>query len=106
MLPSYQENFGVAVAESLAAGTPVIVSDRVNLHPDVTEAAVGAVVPPEVAPLAREIRRWTTDRPLRDAAAARARPFAFARYDGERVARRWVEHYAALRVPKASAPAD
>ena len=45
VLPSYQENFGIAVAEALAAGTPVLISDRVNIHPEVTAAGVGAVRP-------------------------------------------------------------
>jgi glycosyltransferase involved in cell wall biosynthesis len=31
ILPSHQENFGVAVAESLACGTPVLISKRVNI---------------------------------------------------------------------------
>jgi glycosyltransferase involved in cell wall biosynthesis len=30
VLPSYQENFGIAVVESLAAGTPVVISDQVS----------------------------------------------------------------------------
>lgn len=40
-LPSYQENFGVCVLESLAVGTPVVVSPQVNLAKQVESAGAG-----------------------------------------------------------------
>ena len=44
VLPS-SETWGVAVIESLASGTPVIVSDEVGCHPDVvTDGHLGQVV--------------------------------------------------------------
>jgi glycosyltransferase involved in cell wall biosynthesis len=47
VMPSV-ETWGVVVTEALAAGTPVIVSDRVGCHPDVVgESSVGRVVPRE-----------------------------------------------------------
>jgi glycosyltransferase involved in cell wall biosynthesis len=36
-LPSHQENFGIAVVEALASGKPVLLSDQVNIAPDVLE---------------------------------------------------------------------
>ncbi len=96
VLPSYQENFGVAVVEALAAGTPVIVSDQVNLHDAITEGRVGAVVPTEVGSLAREIDRWLGDAALREDAAARCEAVVRARFDWREIARRWAERYALL----------
>jgi len=32
-LPSHQENFGIVVAEALAYGKPVLISDKVNIWP-------------------------------------------------------------------------
>ena len=31
ILPSHQENFGIAVVEALACGKPVLISDKVNI---------------------------------------------------------------------------
>ena len=43
MLPSYQENFGLCVVESLACGVPVLVSTEVNLSPQIGAAGAGWV---------------------------------------------------------------
>lgn len=52
VLPSYQENFAIAAAEALRIGTPVILSDRVNIAPDVAAHGAGCVVPCEREALA------------------------------------------------------
>lgn len=44
-LPSYTENFGQVVAEAMASGVPVVISDQVNIWPEVTNCAAGLVVP-------------------------------------------------------------
>ena len=38
VLPSYQENFALAVVDALNSGLPVVLSRRVNLWKDVVEA--------------------------------------------------------------------
>ncbi|MGB8990658.1 MAG: glycosyltransferase [Desulfobaccales bacterium] len=55
VLPSYSENFGLAVIEALAAGLPVIISDRVNLWREVQAAAAGRVIPCDARVLADNI---------------------------------------------------
>ena len=91
--PSFHENFGLAVIEALACGTPVVISDQVNIYPDIQAAGVGGVVPMDVAALAREIDRWLEDESMRRTAAAKAPAFVRERYDWDQIARRWVDHY-------------
>jgi glycosyltransferase involved in cell wall biosynthesis len=47
-LPSYQENFGNCLVESLAYGVPVVVSPRVNLAPDIVSENVGWIAPLDI----------------------------------------------------------
>lgn len=96
VLPSHQENFGIAVVEALAAGTPVIISDQVNIHQQISRAQVGAVVPLDIDRLAGEIGRWLGDGTLRGEAGRRARPFVWESYSFDEIARRWVGHYQEL----------
>jgi glycosyltransferase involved in cell wall biosynthesis len=42
-LPSYTENFGMTVIEALACSVPVVISDQVNIHAEVSGAGAGLV---------------------------------------------------------------
>jgi glycosyltransferase involved in cell wall biosynthesis len=42
-LPSHQENFGIAVAEALAAGVPTLISTRVNIWREIESDRAGLV---------------------------------------------------------------
>jgi glycosyltransferase involved in cell wall biosynthesis len=97
VLPSYQENFGIAVIEALAAGVPVVISDQVNIHAEIAAAGVGGVVPTQIEALAGEMQRWLTDPALYEAAKDRAPAFARDHYDWRQIAQRWKERYAELK---------
>ncbi len=43
VLPSHQENFGIAVAEALAAGTPTLISNKVNIWREIEADGAGIV---------------------------------------------------------------
>lgn len=93
VLPSSDENFGIAVAEALAAGLPVVVSDRVALAADVAAYGAGRVVPLDPEALASAIMQLG-DRDVASATAGRARRLAVERYSWSRVARELVSLYA------------
>lgn len=58
-LPSYMEGFGMSVAEAMACGTAVVVSDRGSLPEVVSDA--GVVCPPEPEAVAAAVRALVDD---------------------------------------------
>jgi len=57
-LPSHQENFGVVVAEALACGTPVLISNKVNIWREIEADAVGFVGDDTAAGTLHTLQRW------------------------------------------------
>lgn len=58
ILPSHQENFGIAVAEALACGRPALLSDRVNIAAEIAADGAGLMEPDTPEGTARLIGRW------------------------------------------------
>lgn len=64
-LPSAYENFANAVAEAMASGVPVVITDRCGIHSLVKDRA-GLVVPRERDAIARGLVQLTKNRSLRN----------------------------------------
>jgi glycosyltransferase involved in cell wall biosynthesis len=60
-LPSYTENFGQVVAEAMASSVPVVISDQVNIWPEVAKTNAGLVVPCDVNATAQALRKVLED---------------------------------------------
>ncbi len=58
VLPSHQENFGIAVAEALGCRRPVLISDQVNIWPEIAEDGAGLVEPDTLEGTRALLERW------------------------------------------------
>ena len=58
ILPSHQENFGMVVAEALAVGTPVLITDKVNLWREVEDDRAGKVSTDDISGVSALMREW------------------------------------------------
>ncbi len=87
VLPSHQENFGIAVAEALAHGTPVLVSDQVNIWREVIADGVGLVAPDTLAGTTDLLTRFLALSPAQRAGMGEKALYCFAhRFDLEHAA--------------------
>lgn len=84
ILPSHQENFGIAVAEALACGRPVLISNQVNIAPEIAEDGCGYVAPDTLAGTQELMERWIATPPdVREKMGIQATQTSKARYDIE-----------------------
>ncbi len=102
VLPSYQENFGIAVAEALAAGLPVLVSDAVGIAPEVAAAEAGLVVPTDATAVALALDTLAADPERRARMGRSGAALARARYSWSETGRRLMELYGELSAARAA----
>ncbi len=103
VLPSRQENFGIAVAEAMASGTPVIVSEAVALWGEVRRAGAGWVTPLGMEGLCGVLAEAMSSPEERNIRGAAARRLAESRFRWVEVARRVIGEYEKL-APRGSKP--
>jgi glycosyltransferase involved in cell wall biosynthesis len=93
VLPSYSENFGNVVLESMAAGRPVVVTPEVGAADMVRESGAGAVLEGDPAILGAGLRHLVSDRAALDRMGAQGREFVRHQYSWDTVARQMEEAY-------------
>jgi glycosyltransferase involved in cell wall biosynthesis len=96
VLPSYYENFGIAVAEAMAAGTPVIISDRVHIWQEIEAATAGWVTPCKVDKLTEVLRLALQQPHQREQRGKNARILVQQKYSWKAIARQMIEAYRAI----------
>lgn len=92
VLPSHQENFGIAVVEALAVGTPVLISRQVNIWDEIECAGAGLTDADTAAGTLGLLDRWQVMPPEARARMREAAETLFQeRYEIGRVAQSLVQ---------------
>lgn len=58
ILPSHQENFGIAVAEALACSKPVLISNKVNIYREIQDGGAGIVNEDTLEGTISNLKHW------------------------------------------------
>lgn len=102
--PCEREGFGLAAAEAMAFGRPVVAAAGGALLDLVTDGETGLLVPPRDAPALRAaVERLLGDPELRDRLGRAARALARERFGWDGVIERTLEVYRALDEPSTAA---
>jgi glycosyltransferase involved in cell wall biosynthesis len=104
VLSSHQENFGIAVAEALGCGLPVLISDKVNIWREIKQDGAGIVNTDTVAGTQETLQGWLAmDSAARQKMAQQAKASFMRRFTVEAMADSLLA--AIQNCAKASAPA-
>jgi glycosyltransferase involved in cell wall biosynthesis len=85
VLQSHSENFGIVVAEAMARGCPVLLTDQVQLQDEVLAARAGIVVPCRVDAIRDELQRFMTQPELWASLGTRGKAYAFNQFQWARI---------------------
>ena len=91
VLPSYTENFGIAIIEAMACGLPVVISNRVNIWREIAEA--GVVVDCEANKLAEVLLKMLDDPERRKIIGAKGKRLVEELFPWEKVADQMIKLY-------------
>jgi len=93
VLPSFSENFGIAIAESVAAGLPVVITPGVQIASDIAAYQAGLVVPGELEALTNAIAKVLSTPQLRATFAENGKRLAREKYSWQIIAHQLVSVY-------------
>lgn len=95
-LPSFSENFGIAVAEALAAGLPVVITAGVQIAPEIAAAQAGLIADGEEEAFAAAIAQLLDSAELRQRLGQNGRALAVQRYNWKIIAQQLLPIYAEI----------
>ncbi|MDJ0507644.1 MAG: hormogonium polysaccharide biosynthesis glycosyltransferase HpsP [Crocosphaera sp.] len=93
ILPSYYENFGIAVAEAMAVGTSVVISQGVYIWPDVKSYDAGWVTTLDVDVLTEALEKAILSPQIREEKGKNAYQLVKDKYSWSAIAQQVIDAY-------------
>ena len=93
VLPSYQENFGLSVAEALATGLPSIISDEIHIAEDINQANAAVVITPSLESLSIAVNDLLDNTEKSKQFSEKAKHFTESQYSWPAIGARLANHY-------------
>ncbi|MBE9005188.1 glycosyltransferase [Fortiea sp. LEGE XX443] len=93
VLPSYYENFGIAVAEAMVAGIPVVISDQVHIWQQVSDSESGWVGTTDVSALFELLQQALQNPQERQRRGLNAQKYALEHFSWDAIARQMIQAY-------------
>jgi glycosyltransferase involved in cell wall biosynthesis len=93
VLPSYYENFGIAVAEAMVAGIPVVISDQVHIWQQVRDSESGWVGTTDVEVLFELLKQALQNPEERQLRGENAQKYALEHFSWDAIARQMIQAY-------------
>jgi glycosyltransferase involved in cell wall biosynthesis len=98
VLPSYGENFGIAVVEAMACSLPVLISDKVGIWQYVAESGAGIVTQCDASKISDAMENLVNDPRLRMTLGQNGKKLVEAQFNIERMSERMEMEYQSLCV--------
>jgi glycosyltransferase involved in cell wall biosynthesis len=96
VLPSFGENFGLAIVEAMARGLPVLISDAVDIAPAIKAAQAGYIVPANIDGVAAGLRQALLNRDAWSETGARGRHLVECQFSWDAIAPVMAQRYSQI----------
>ncbi|AFZ59228.1 glycosyltransferase [Anabaena cylindrica FACHB-243] len=93
VLPSYYENFGIAVAEAMVAGKPVVISDQVHIYQQVVDSESGWVGKTDVKSLVDLLKEALSNPQECQRRGVNAEKYALENFSWDAIAQQVIQAY-------------
>ncbi|BAT55531.1 group 1 glycosyl transferase [Nostoc sp. NIES-3756] len=93
VLPTYSENFGIALAEAMVSGLSIITTPGTQIAPEIAQAKAGIIVEGEIEPLQAAIAHLLNSPLSRQELGENGRLYALQRYSWQAIAQKLASTY-------------